>query len=146
LDQEMLKVLRSVVHSQRLVGSTASVRIRCSSLFLGRASQHSAVKWNSIQSTSKDAAVAAAAAAENSSTSQEAKINHSAAMDGNAVYPCFSDLDDLHFISKDILHRAGLERMTEIQFKTWGPVLEGRGMWMLIRYSSSSFLCNNTDT
>jgi hypothetical protein len=139
----MLKVLRSIAHSHRLVGrgdagssstrniafgssgSTTYIRIRCSSLFLGRTSQHSAVKLNSIRSTSKDAAVAAAA--DNSSTSPEAKINHKAATDGNAVYPCFSDLDDLHFISKDILRRAGLERMTEIQFKTWGPVLEGRG-------------------
>jgi hypothetical protein len=108
-------------------GSTTAyihVRIRYSSLLSGRSFQHSTVRWNSnVGSSLKNDAT------ENSPAIQKTLIddNRAAADDDVAVYPCFSDLDDLHSISKEMLHRAGLERMTEVQFKTWGPVLEGRG-------------------
>lgn len=150
----MLKVLRHGARPYRLDGpcggacyaatrnitfgsrasTTGCLRFsRCSSLLLRVAAQHS-VRWNSSGSSSKDNT------AENSSRQKEVNSNNHDDAD-NVVYPCFSDLDNLHFISKERLSRAGLERMTEIQFKTWGPVLEGRGTWCICVYDSS--LCNH---
>jgi hypothetical protein len=139
----MLKALRLVVRPLRLFGrdgchctptrnmafadrasTAACIRVgRCSSSLLtgGVKAQHY-VRWNS-SGPSNDAAHSV-------SSRQEEMSNHNVTDDDgddDVVYPCFSDLEDLHFISKERLSRAGLERMTEIQFKTWGPVLEGRG-------------------
>jgi hypothetical protein len=136
----MLKVLRYVVivRPHRLVVGPAgcccvSTRnitfgssdvhhlVRCSSSLLLRAAAHVqlSVRWKSDGSSSDNFG--------------EISSRHSNRDDttDTVVYPCFSDLDDLHIISKEMLSRAGLERMTEIQFKTWGPVLEGRGTWFM---------------
>jgi len=41
-------------------------------------------------------------------------------------FPAFSELDDLHSVSKEVLSRAGIQSMTEIQAKTWEAALSGK--------------------
>lgn len=48
---------------------------------------------------------------------------------GNNNYSTFHSLKNMHYLSKQALEEVGLKHMTEIQSRTWEPIIDGKDVF-----------------